>query len=239
MPKRSTPAAWVWLPLTIPFAIPFTHTGLLVSYPVVPDLFTTAVGVVNGWDNVDDNNDGKSLTWQLALTPRKNLTILANGIYGPEQASTTSPKRTVGDLVVSYKPIEPLTLAVNLDLGFEDRVPLTGLTKDAYWYGAAAYASYDLTDRLTVSLRGEYFVDEDGARTGTSAINSSTGLSDRLNLWEITTTLKIKLLEKLFARLEYRHDQAVGRVKTAFDKKNVTFSRGQQDTVGVELYYQF
>ncbi|MBI4737184.1 MAG: porin [candidate division NC10 bacterium] len=221
------------------FAIPFTHTGLLVSYPVVPDLFTTTVGVVNGWDNVDDNNDGKSLTWQLALTPRKNLTILANGIYGPEQASKTSPKRTVGDLVVSYKPIEPLTLALNLDLAFEDRVPLTGLTKDAYWYGVAAYAGYDLTDRLTVSLRGEYFVDEDGARTGTSAVNTATGLSDRLNLWEITTTLKIKLREKLFARLEYRHDQAAGRVKTAFDKKNGTFNRGQQDTVGVELYYQF
>lgn len=53
------------------------------------------------------------------------------------------------------------------------------------------------------------------------------------------TTLKIKLLEKLFARLEYRHGQSMGRVKTAFDKKNLTFSRGQQDTVGVELYYQF
>ncbi len=35
------------------------------------------------------------------------------------------------------------------------------------------------------------------------------------------------------------HDQTVGRVKTAFDKGLFTFNRGQQDTVGVELYYLF
>lgn len=221
------------------FAIPFTHTGLMVSYPIVPDLLTASVGVVNGWDNVDDNNDGKSVHWQFALTPMKNLSVALTGIYGAEQNGTSSPKRSVEDLVISYKPIEPLTLALNADLGHEQRVPLVGLTKDAYWYGVAAYASYDFTDRLTLSLRGEYFVDEDGARTGLSAVNQATGLSDRLNLWEATATLKYKLTEKLYGRLEYRHDQTVGRVNTAFDKRSFIFNRGQQDTVGVELYYQF
>ncbi len=221
------------------FAIPFTHTGLMATYPVVLDLFTATLGVVNGWDNVDDNNDGKSLHWQFALTPSKTLTLVANGIYGAEQTGANGPKRVLSDLVVTYKPTESLTLAVNPFLAFEQRVPLTGVTKDAYWYGVAAYASYDLTDRLTLSLRGEVFVDEDGARAGASAVNAATGLSDRLNLWEITTTLKFRLLEKLYARLEYRHDQTVGRVKTAFDKGLFTFNRGQQDTVGVELYYLF
>ncbi|MFI5339361.1 MAG: outer membrane beta-barrel protein, partial [Candidatus Methylomirabilales bacterium] len=147
------------------------------------------------------------------------------------------PKRTVGDLVVTYKPIDPLTLAVNADLGYEERVPLVGFTKDAYWYGAAVYGSYDFTDRLTLSLRGEYFVDEDGARTGT--INPNTGLSDRLNVWEVTTTLRYKLLEKLYGRLEYRHDQTTGHINTVFDKGSFTFNRGQQDTIAAELYYLF
>ena len=145
----------------------------------------------------------------------------------------------MGDLVVSYMPIDPLTLAVNADLGHEQRVPLVGLTKDAYWYGVAAYASFDFGDRLTLSLRGEDFVDEDGARTGASAVNPVTGLSDRLNLWEATATLKYKLTEKLYGRLEYRHDQTVGRINTAFDKGTFTLNQGQQDTVGVELHYLF
>jgi hypothetical protein len=219
------------------FAIPFTHTGLMASYPIVPDLLSATLGVVNGWDNVDDNNDGKSGLWQLTLTPLKTLSVTYTGVYGAEQTNMTGPKRTVNDLIVTYKPIDPLTIAVNGDVGYEQKVPLTGVTKDAYWYGVATYGSYDVTDRLNLSLRGEYFVDEDGARTGT--INQVTGLSDRLNVWEITTTLKYKIVEHLYGRLEYRHDQTAGRINTAFDKGSGTFNRGQQDTFAAEVYYLF
>src|SRR5688572_3663338 len=38
------------------YAIPFTHTGLLFSAPL-GDMFSLSAGVVNGWDNVVDNND--------------------------------------------------------------------------------------------------------------------------------------------------------------------------------------
>src|SRR5262249_52293714 len=39
------------------FGIPFTHTGLLANLPVL-DMVSFDLGVVNGWDDIVDNNSG-------------------------------------------------------------------------------------------------------------------------------------------------------------------------------------
>ncbi len=41
------------------YAIPFTHTGFRVYYPF-SDQFNVAAYLVNGWDNTNDNNRGKT-----------------------------------------------------------------------------------------------------------------------------------------------------------------------------------
>jgi hypothetical protein len=50
-------------------AIPFTHTGVRATYPVFKDKWTVGLGVVNGWDNAQDNNNAKTAiflsNWQV------------------------------------------------------------------------------------------------------------------------------------------------------------------------------
>ena len=50
------------------FAIPFTHTGVLFSYPVT-SIFTLMGGPVTGWDNPRDNNRQPSFHGGFTLTP--------------------------------------------------------------------------------------------------------------------------------------------------------------------------
>ncbi len=50
------------------YAIPFTHTGLMAGY-AFSDQVSANLYVVNGWDNTDDNNNGKTVGATLGCTP--------------------------------------------------------------------------------------------------------------------------------------------------------------------------
>jgi len=207
------------------FAIPFTHVGVLASYPFTEQV-SASLGVVNGWDNADDNNTGKSLLGQLAVSPAKDLSLSLNGILGPEQDDDSSHQRWVLDLVATYAGLKPLIFSANVDYGREAKVPALG-GKDATWWGVGGIVSADLTDRLGVALRGERFLDDDGVRTG---------FGSRLKLWEVTATASYKLFRSLTARLEFRHDQADQK---AFLVKDDVPRKKSQDTIALELFYTF
>jgi hypothetical protein len=70
------------------YTMPFTHTGLRATYAT--DKVSVMGMLVNGWDNVKDNNRGKTLGAQLLLTPSKALSVReldrrsrAHGQFGP------------------------------------------------------------------------------------------------------------------------------------------------------------
>ena len=228
------------------FAIPFTHVGALATYPFT-DQVSATVGVVNGWDNARDNNRGKSAIGQFSLAPVEGFTFLVNGIWGAEQAGLDSPKRWVVDVVATYIPpsLKSLTVQANYDYGGEDEAvdTGTGVRRDAVWQGVSLIANYDLTEKLSFALRGEYFIDEDGARTAFAGTGTPSGLplQRRLNVYEVTATAKYKLWGGLFTRLEYRHDQSItdGGGQPVFDGETGVSTRKRQDTIAVELAYVF
>jgi len=206
------------------FAIPFTHTGILADYAFY-ERFHVTFGIVNGWDNVDDNNDGKTVIGQMSVNPLKNFNLTVSGIYGPEQDDTTSPKRWVVDVIATYNPMDRLTLQLNYDYGSEDEAVLDifGQKDDARWQGIAAYINYNFTENIGLALRGEYFEDEDGARTGFPQ-----------DLWETTSTLHYRFHENMVVRLEYRHDESNKRLFHRNEK-----NKNSQDTVSLEFIYSF
>ncbi len=151
------------------YAEPFTHTGLRVSYPFT-DRVSAQLHVVNGWDDARDNNSGKSIGAQLAVTPSSRVAITANYLGGPEQANNDSNLRHLVDLVATIKATPALTLTANYDYGVEAAVTLPdtagGGVRDSTWQGLAGYARYGVSGRAAVTLRGEWFDDPQGARTG-------------------------------------------------------------------------
>jgi hypothetical protein len=218
------------------FAIPLTHVGALASYAPFEWLSITA-GPVVGWDVADDNNDAMSVMGQIAYTGVKDLTTALNFITGPEQFDKKTNPRTVLDLVATYTGIPKLTLGLNVDYGWEVDEPslvgTRGSSTNAHWWGYAAYAAYDFTDKLRASFRGEYFRDADGART--LAVAPGTPVS----LWEITATVQYKIWKGLVGRLEYRHDQSVNDKVFKIRTPGLVPTSEYQDTITVALHYLF
>jgi len=218
-------------------AIPFTHTGITATYPLT-DWLTLSGGIVNGWDNSDDNNDGKSLHGMATITPIKDLTLIIGGTWGAEARfagdEANGPKRGLLDFLVTYKPIPPLTLTVNYNYGEQDGAFGVG-TPTATWHSVSGYAIYDVTDKLSVGVRGEYFEDQDGFRLLSNPLANN---GKPFNVWEFTLTGRYKLFDHLFASVEYRHDQATDSAKV-FDDGDGKFNASSQDTIAFELVYQF
>jgi len=208
------------------YAEPFTHTGIKIGYNFT-DAVNAAVFVVNGWDDSSDNNAGKSYGLSIGFTPADAFSGNINMITGPEQNNTNSNYRSLVDVVATIKPVKPLSLILSGDLGYEPMVPGVG---NATWSGIAAIAKYDVTDIHSVAVRGEYFNDRQGARTGTAQ-----------ELKEVTLSWEIKPVSTLILRPEYRHDWSN---RNGFDTNisgvAVTGRNGtkkQQDTIALGVMY--
>ncbi|MBI5186743.1 MAG: porin [Nitrospinae bacterium] len=174
------------------WAIPFTHTGLRASYEF-NEVFSAMAMVVNGWDNVKDNNDAKTLCLHLGINPWEDVSLSLNYIGGPEQANNDQDWRHGVNAVLIIKPADRWELQFNGDYGIEEMASRNNVE----WWGLAGVVRYALTDFFALNLRGEYFDDTDGARTGMGQ-----------KLWEITLTPEITVSERLILRPEYRHDDS-------------------------------
>lgn len=210
------------------FAIPFTHTGVLFSYPVT-SIFTLMGGPVTGWDNPRDNNRQPSFHGGFTLTPAEVFSFTASTMIGPEQRHHSGRNRITTSGVATIKPISALTLFLEYTHGHEDKV--TASLRDGTWHGFAGIASYDWTDRFNTALRGEFFKDSDGARLG----GNIPGTHKDVTVGEITLTGAYKLTEKLLGRVELRQDWADERV---FQKGN-TRSDKNQTTLALQVIYTF
>jgi len=203
------------------FAIPFTHTGLMAEYTFSKAL-TTNLYLVNGWDNTNDNNKGKTVGARFAVTPMEPLTMNFDFMYGPEQADNSSHDRFLFDWTGVFKATDKLTFMINTDYAHEQKDPLNN-NKNSEWYGIAAYAKYDFTDYFSTSIRAEYFNDKDGVRTGIPQ-----------KLKEITITPEIRIAKNFLLRPEYRHDWSN---KDGFDSEHNTLNKKSQDTIALGVMY--
>lgn len=176
------------------YAIPFTHTGIRASYTFNDAIFGTVM-VVNGWDNVKDNNKSKSIGAQLGITPFKSFSLIANYMGGAERTENEGDLRHLLDMVASWKALDGLTLALNVDYGAERNA--LGGTQNAVWDGIAGYLRMNIFPHAALAFRGEVFNDRDGARTGVKQQMSG-----------ITVTPEYRLTPDFIIRVDVRTDKS-------------------------------
>jgi len=203
------------------YAIPFTHTGFMAGYTFSKAL-TANIYVVNGWDNTNDNNKGKTFGTSFVVTPIEPFSMNFGFMYGPEQPNNSSNYRFLFDWVGTFKATKNLTFMVNTDYAHEDKDPLNS-GKNSKWYGVAGYVKYDFTDFFSTSIRAEYFDDKDGVRTGITQ-----------KLKEVTITPEFRIVKNLLLRPEYRHDWSN---KNGFDSQHITLDKKSQDTLAIGVMY--
>src|ERR1700687_3150303 len=182
--------------LLFAWAIPYYHFGLRTSIPI-GKYFTGGFQVVNGWNNVGDNNSGKTIGLTGTFTTRK-FTWSNNYYGGPENPGTNKGWRHMYDTTLLLTPSGKVNAYINFDYGQNRNFPIVvGAPAVGKWYGVAGALHLQFTDKWAFTPRFEWLADPQGFATG-------TGVSQSLK--EGTITGEYKMLEGLLARLEYRHD---------------------------------
>jgi Putative beta-barrel porin-2, OmpL-like. bbp2 len=204
--------------LLFTLAIPYYHAGVRATY-VFNDKFTLMANVVNGWNDVVDNNSAKTVGVQATIKPIPALSIVQNYMTGPEQAGNDDDWRQLSDTVVTYTASPMVSVMANYDYG-KDTLLGTGV----HWQGIAGYAKIQASPIFAVIPRVEWFDDPDGFTTGTAQ-----------TLKEVTVTGEVKLADNLLWRIEYRHDSS----DVASFKKSAGDLSKTQNTIGFGLMYSF
>ena len=153
----------------------FTTTGIRFTYPFA-SWATATIGLINGWDNIDDNNRGKSFEYLVALTPHEKFGFSVYGSYGAEQTNGNASggfaavnscaigtsgcdpqaKRLVVGGIITIKPIASTTLVLEPYYGNEGNSEFTNATgvgtgtatgRNARWNGIIAYLTHDFNDQ--------------------------------------------------------------------------------------------
>ena len=173
---------------------PVTHTGVRVSYPLLPSLVLTA-GVNNGWDAVSTTYAGKtgqlSLAWTgSSATAAATLYLGNNPTLWSGAPNDEGELRTFVDLVAATA-LGPVSLLANFDYASE---------AGADWWGLSVAARYPLPgDLARLSARGEFVRDAQGARFATGV---------ETDVWEGTLGLSVPVGTSSELRVEARYDHA-------------------------------
>jgi hypothetical protein len=174
---------------------PYYHFGLRTTYPIGQH-FTAGFQLVNGWNNVEDNNSAKTVGVTSAVTFDKISWF--NTYYGGTETSEFNEGfRNFNSSVVNFTPSEKFNAYVQFDYGTEK--VRTGGSFD--WIAVGGAARIQLAEKLAVIPRIEYYYDKDGF---------ITGVGQKLN--EFTITGEYKFWDNFFTRLEYRRDWSNQRV---------------------------
>lgn len=209
---------------------PYYHTGLRAKYAFNDKVALTGF-VMNGWDNVFENNvddnAGKTFGFQVGLTPTKKFAVTQTYLAGPEAPLANVPAvskrdnwRHIADTVATVFVNDKLTLLGNFVYGADgDNAGNRGK-----WTGGAAYFKYAFNNRFAFSPRFEVFNDKDGLRTGAAQ-----------TVKDITLTQEVKLVNNLLTRFEFRRDFS----NQKFFTNSAGATRNNQNTFILGISYFF
>ncbi|MCC3160519.1 porin [Hymenobacter sp. 15J16-1T3B] len=134
---------------------PYYEAGARLSYEAGPKLTATGL-VLNGWQNLRENNRAKALGTQLQWKPTAKLLINSSTFYGNEQPQDSARRRRYfHDFYFSYAATDKLSLAAVFDVGAQQRG--AGRRGADTWHAGAALLRYQLTEHWAACARYEYY----------------------------------------------------------------------------------
>src|SRR6476620_8778797 len=123
--------------LLFSWAIAYYHFGVRATVPI--GKFTAGVQVVQGWNNIYDNNSGKTVGITGAYAWKK-VTWSHNYYVGPEKTHTNKGIRHLYDTTVLVNQTDKLSYYINFDYGHES-FPGANAAK---WGGLAGAMRYQV-----------------------------------------------------------------------------------------------
>ena len=210
------------------YGLPFKHTGALATAHV-SDLVDLYLGIDSGNDafigyGTGDNNNRPGGIAGIGLNFNDGkFTILALTHMGPEDSKRNTPfansaMRYYNDLVVNWKATDKLTLTAEGNYVRED-----GFHAEAW--GVSAYASYALTDTVTLNGRAEIFRDNNNFFVSNPSGNLDYINAQRGTYSTFITASKPTTYSEFTAGITYKPTWLPPALSTAMIRPEIRYDR--------------
>ena len=146
---------------------PYYSSGVRATWRV-SRMVTARVDVVNGWQNIAENNEDKSLGVRVDVAAHPTTTVSWYAYAGHEP---DAQRRLFNGVGVASRPSDRLELLAQFDVGQQrSRDSLTMRRRSTAWYGATFISRFRVRPTLALVARAERFADGDQVvvRTGSS-----------------------------------------------------------------------
>ncbi|MBC8088807.1 MAG: porin [Phycisphaerae bacterium] len=153
---------------------PYYQSGAKLTWAATPKL-TAQVNVVNGWQNISENNRGKGLGIRLDFAPMANSTLSYYNFFSQEAGTKLRSFNGMGGKVTKGRA----TVLAQFDLGMQD--DSDGSDGSATWYGFTAIVRGQIAPTVSLSARVERFDDENQVIIATGALDDTPNAAFRGN----------------------------------------------------------
>ena len=174
---------------------PYYQTGIKLAY-AFDDAWSVQLHLINGWQRIGDNNNGKAIGTQVAWKAGPS-TLIVNTFFGPELDNDNGHWRFFGDIVWVLALGASTQLAVTADGGLQQRPAV----QPATCHSAPVFDRRQLSPKWATAARAEYYRDSDGLISGVAQ-----------TLVEGTLTLEYRPWDLLILKLEGRYDHSTAPV---------------------------
>lgn len=177
-----------------PENVPYYLSGIKASIPL-SKRFNLFLYLLNGWQVIQDTNEGKSMGTQLEFRPNAKMLFNWNTYVGDERSEQVPDYRIryFTDVFWIFQPTPKISLTSSLYGGIQQKE----VNKDSKWWQGNVIVRYTFTKAVSLSARAEYFHDSENTvvitEGGIPYTTSSAGLC-----------LNVKLGDNALFRLDQR-----------------------------------
>jgi hypothetical protein len=139
---------------------PYYSSGAKLTWTASARL-TARLDVVNGWQNISENNSGKGVGVRLDLTPSASTTLSYYNLFSDEAGNRLRTFNGAGARLTAGRA----TVQGELDIGTQGKSAADGGT--ATWYGTVLALRWQVATQVWVVGRVEGFDDKDQVIIGT------------------------------------------------------------------------
>jgi hypothetical protein len=160
---------------------PYYESGAKLSYTSPSGKWFISGLVLNGWQRIQrvDGNKTVAFGHQLTYKPNGRVTLNSSSFAGNDKPNEDKRMRYFHNLYGQFQLSEKIGLIAGFDIGAEQKAK--GSEGYSSWYSPVLIAKYSVTDRASISARGEYYSDKDGVIIATGTENGFKTFGYSLN----------------------------------------------------------
>ncbi|MFY7994195.1 MAG: outer membrane beta-barrel protein [Bacteriovoracaceae bacterium] len=158
--------------------VPYYSAGVRLEHEL-DEKQTVQLQLLNGWQNISENNTGKAVAFQYKNMVNEKTTFVYNNFFGDEEVVSTAPRfRSYHNFVFDYSISEKWRFLSGFDFGHQSQQENDGVDS---WYATSLNLKQTLDSMNSLTYRVEYFNDPHQANVVTNTANGFEVFSSSVN----------------------------------------------------------